>query len=120
MCVLIVEDEALIRDILVEQLRSHGHDICEAQTGDEAAALIENPPKVFTLLITDIHMPGQRDGVEVGRLMRRHHPSVPIIYTTGRSDALAAIGVPGARDAVLPKPYTPSQIIDVARQLLGH
>ena|SRR5689334_2284323 len=120
MCVLIVEDEALIRDILVEQLRSHGHDVCEAQTGDDAAVLIENPPKVFTLLITDIHMPGQRDGVEVGRLMRRHHPSVPIIYTTGRSDALAAIGVPGARDAVVPKPYTPSQIIDVARQLLGH
>jgi len=120
MCVLIVENEALIRDILVEQLCSHGHDVCEAHTGDDAAVLIENPPKVFTLLITDIHMPGQRDGIEVGRLMRRHHPSVPIIYTTGRSDALAAIGVPGSRDAVVPKPYTPSQIIDVVRQLLAH
>jgi DNA-binding response OmpR family regulator len=119
MCVLIVEDEVLIRDILVEKLCSHGHEVCEAHTGDDAAVLIENPPKAFTLLITDIHMPGQRDGVEVGRLMRQHHPSLPIIYTTGRSDTLAAIGPLGPKDAVVLKPYTPTQIMDVVRQLLA-
>jgi CheY-like chemotaxis protein len=78
MCILIVEDEALIRDLLVEALASHGHEVCEAATGDQAVALIENPSKAFTLLITDLHMPGQRDGVEVARLMRQHHPSLPI------------------------------------------
>jgi CheY-like chemotaxis protein len=72
MCVLVVEDEALVRDILVEALSSYGHDVCEASTGDAAAVLIETPPKTFTLLITDIHMPGQRDGIEVARLMRQH------------------------------------------------
>jgi len=120
MCVLIVEDQAMIRGILVEVLTSYGHAVCEAATGDDAAFLIEHPPKTFTLLITDIHMPGQRDGIDVARLVRQHHPSVPIIYTTGRSDALAAIGPPGPREAVVLKPYTPSQIIDVARQLLAH
>jgi CheY-like chemotaxis protein len=120
MCVLVVEDEALVRDILVEALSSYGHDVCEASTGDAAAVLIETPRKPFTLLITDIHMPGQRDGIEVARLMRQHHPSVPIIYTTGRSDALAAIGAPSPRDAVVLKPYTPSQIMNVVRQLFAH
>src|SRR5690348_4399438 len=120
MCVLIVEDEVLIRDILVEGVRSHGHEACEASTGDEAALLIEHPPRAFTLLITDIHMPGQRDGIEVARLMRQHYPAVPIIYTTGRSEALAAIGPLGPRDAVVPKPYAPSQILNVVRQLLAH
>jgi CheY-like chemotaxis protein len=120
MCVLVVEDEVLVRDILVEALTSCGHDVCETSTGDDAAILIENPPKTFTLLITDIHMPGQRDGIDVAHLLRQHHPSLPIIYTTGRSDALAAIGPLGPRDAVVLKPYTPSQIMDVVRQLLAH
>jgi DNA-binding response OmpR family regulator len=120
MCVLIVEDEVLIRDILVEALRSHGHEVCEAQTGDDAAVLIKNPPTAFTLLITDIHIPGQQNGVEIGRLMRQHRPSLPIIYTTGRPDALAAIGPLGPKDAVVLKPFTPTQIVDVVRRLLAH
>jgi CheY-like chemotaxis protein len=120
MCVLVVEDELLIRDVLVEVLTSYGHEVCEASTGDAAALLIEHPPRAFTLLITDIHMPGQRDGIEVARLMRQHYPAVPIIYTTGRSDALAAIGSPSPRDAVVLKPYTPTQIIDVVGQLIAH
>src|SRR5690242_2600895 len=120
MCVLIVEDEVLIQDILVEELRSHGHEVCAAQTGDDAAVLIENAPQAFTLLITDIHMPGQRNGIEVARLMRQHHPSLPVINTTGRSDALAAIGPLGPRDAVVLKPYVPSQIMNVVRRLLAH
>jgi DNA-binding response OmpR family regulator len=120
MCVLIVEDEVLIRDILVEEFRSHGHDVCPVQTGDEAARLVEDPPKDFTLLITDVHLPGQHDGIDVGRLMRRRYPSLPIIYTTGRPDALAKLGSLGPGDAVVLKPYTPSQIMDVVRQLLAH
>ena len=120
MCILVVEDEALIRDLLVEELTFHGYEVCEAQTGDDAACLLENPPTAFTLLITDIHMPGQRDGVEIARLMRQHYPSLPIIYTTGRSDALAAIGPLGSRDAVVLKPYTPTQLLGVIRQLFAH
>jgi len=110
----------LIRDILMEELRSHGHDVYEAPTGDEAARLIEDPPKDFTLLITDVHLPGQHDGIDVGRLMRRRYPSLPIIYTTGRPDALVKLGSLGPRDAVVLKPYTPSQLMDVIRRLLAH
>lgn len=120
MCILVVEDEALIRDILVEALTSHGYEVREADTGDDAALLIKNPPTDFTLLITDIHMPGQRNGIAVGHLMRQRHPSLPIIYTTGRPDALAALGSLGSRETVVLKPYTPTQIMRVVKQFLAH
>jgi DNA-binding response OmpR family regulator len=84
MCILLVDDEDLIREILAYELDFQGFEVCEAETGDQAAALIKNPPKAFSLLITDIHMSGNTNGIEVGRLMRLHHPALPIIYTTGR------------------------------------
>lgn len=119
MCILLVEDEAVIRDILVDELDFQGFDVCEAPTGDHAATLIESPPKRFSILVTDIHMPGQRDGLEVARLMRRHHPGLPIIYTTGRPDILDGVGPLGPKDAVLVKPYTPTSLIRTIRRLLA-
>jgi DNA-binding LytR/AlgR family response regulator len=81
--------------------------------------LIENPPKAFSLLITDIHMPGDRDGIEVARLMRLHHPGLPIIYTTGRPDTLNTIGPLGPKETLVGKPYTSAAIVTVVRRLLG-
>jgi DNA-binding response OmpR family regulator len=119
MCILLVDDEDLIRELLADELTFQGFEVCEAETGDQAAALITNPPKAFSLLITDIHMPGNTNGIEVGRLMRLHHPALPIIYTTGRPDTFAAIGPLGPKEALVAKPYTPTAIVDVARRLLA-
>ncbi len=119
MCILLVEDEELIREIVVDTLDFHGFEVCEAHTGDHATSLIENPPKVFSLLITDIHMPGQRSGIEVARLIRRYHPALPIIYTTGRPDMLNSIKPLGQREAVVLKPYTPNQLVQTVRALLA-
>ena len=119
MCILLVEDEDLIREIVADELDFQGFEVCEARTGDDAAGLIENPPKVFSLLITDIHMPGRRDGIEVARLMRQRHPMLPIIYTTGRPDMLNAPRHLGWREFVLVKPYSPAHLLRMIRQLLA-
>ena len=119
MCILLVEDEAFIREILSDELSFHGHDVCEASSGDQAANLIAKPPKAFSLLITDINMPGQRDGVAVARLIRRHHPDIPIIYMTGRPDAAQVIGALGVREVILIKPFRPAAVIAAVEQLLA-
>jgi len=119
MCILLVEDEDLIRETIADALDYHGFEVSEAHTGDHAARLIENPPKVFSLLITDIHMPGQRTGIEVARLVRQYHPVLPIIYTTGRPDILKSIGPLGEREAVVLKPYTSIQLVRTVRILLA-
>ena len=119
MCVLVVEDEPLIRLIVAEELAEAGLAVCEAEDGTQAAALIRNPPAAFSLLITDIHMPGALDGVAVARLMRARHPLVPIIYTTGRPDVLDAIGRLGEREALVTKPFLPSELLQLARRLIA-
>jgi DNA-binding response OmpR family regulator len=118
MCILLVEDEPLIRAIVADELSFQGFEVCEAETGDQAAALIEHPPTTFSLLITDIHMPGQLNGIGVARLMRRRCPSVPIIYTSGRPDVLNALMPLGPKEVVVPKPFTPSELLGVVHQLL--
>jgi DNA-binding response OmpR family regulator len=119
LCVLIVEDEALIRLIVSEEFVEAGFEVREAVSGDEAVALIQNPPIAFTLLVTDIHMPGKHDGIAVARLMRRHYPLVPVIYISGRPDILNSIGPLGQTEALLAKPFLPSRLLREAHRLLA-
>jgi DNA-binding response OmpR family regulator len=119
MCILLVEDEDLIREMLADELNSQGFEVCKAETGDQAAALIKNPPQALSVLITDIHMPGNMDGIELARIMSLHHPGLPIIYTTGRPDTFDAIGPLGPKEVLVAKPYTPTAIMNVVRPLLA-
>lgn len=51
-----MEDEWLIRTMVAEELAEGGFEVCEAENGDQALALIAHDPAVFALLVTDIHM----------------------------------------------------------------
>ncbi len=103
--------------ILAEVLNDEGFDAVEASTGDEAATLIDGPDG-FHAVVTDTHMPGERDGIAVGRHARRRHPAIPVIYCTGRPDALSGAGPLGHRDVLVRKPYSPSQVVSILRHFL--
>ena len=115
MCILLVEDDALIRLLLSEELVDAGYEVQEAANGTQAAELIRHPPAQYSLLITDIHMPGEMGGIEVAGLLRRTHPDLPIIYTTGRPDV---VGTLGPHDTLVAKPFTPSMLLGVVRRLV--
>lgn len=112
---LIVEDEFLIRLTLSEALQDEGFEVLEATTGDEALAVLRGDCRVG-LLITDIQLPGNLDGRELARQAREGRPELPVIYMTGRPDAMAGISSP--RDVLIAKPYLPSEICAAARQLI--
>ena len=118
MCILLVEDEFLIRLILAEELTEAGFAVHAAEDGEHAMGLIEAWPDAFSLLVTDIHMPGSLDGIEVARRLRERCPDVPVIYMTGRPDVLDGAGRPGGRDMLMPKPFAPSELLAVVRRLL--
>ena len=120
MCILVVEDEDLIRLIVVEELIDRGFEVCEAETGDQAAGIIAAAESVITLLITDVHMPGMLDGFAVANLVRTHYPDAPIIFTTGRPDIAHGAVRLRDRDALMSKPFVPSQLIATVLQLLPH
>ncbi|MBV9783295.1 MAG: response regulator [Acidisphaera sp.] len=115
--ILIVEDEFLIRLTLAEALTDEGFEVSEAASGDEALALLEEEDGI-ELLLTDIQLPGTLDGIGLARAARKRAPDLPVIYVTGRPDALEAAGGSG-RDVFISKPYLPSEVCAAARRLTG-
>jgi len=120
MCILLVEDEPLIRSIMADEFLDAGFRVIEAQDGDEAIAILADPPIRFTLLVTDINMPGEADGMAVAaRLRRDTRGGVPVIFTTGHPESLDRLRAMGGAEHIIPKPYSPAKLVALARQLTG-
>ncbi len=113
MCILVVEDDDLIRLILVEELEDAGFHVRQAATGDEAFAMLQTLDPPLTVLVTDVHMPGTRGGIELAADVNARYPDVPVIFTTGRPDSLRRRGRLGHNDVLVRKPYVPGDIIKV-------
>ena len=80
--VLIVEDEFLIRMDAVDMIRSGGFDVIEAESADEAIAILECRPDI-TIVFTDVQMPGSMDGLKLAAAIRGRWPPVKIVATSG-------------------------------------
>jgi CheY-like chemotaxis protein len=111
--VLVVEDEALLRIIITEELEDAGFKVVEAGDGNSALSILKSNPQI-DLLFTDIRMPGGLSGWDVAEQARRDHPELPVIYATGFSEDALRV-VPGGR--FFKKPYRASAILEAARQL---
>ena len=70
MCIFVVEDDPLIRMILVEELLNAGYEVREAATGDHAMAVFETIRPTPRVLVTDVHMPGRHDGLDLAAHVR--------------------------------------------------
>jgi DNA-binding NtrC family response regulator len=117
--VLLVEDEGLIRLTLAETLEDAGYAVTEAVNGDEARILLDAANQ-FDLLLTDIQMPGSADGVDLAKDFHQRHPNSPVIYMTGRPDMLARVGTLSCSEALLRKPFGPTQMLDALKTLLAN
>ena len=113
MCVLVVEDDALVREMVSEYLTLVGHPVLLARDGDEAIDLIKNPPRRFSVLVTDFHMPGNYHGGDVAAHMLVRHPHVHVFIATGRPDAAKRACRIDLPVTIIEKPYS-------LRTLLGH
>ena len=81
--ILVVEDELLILNLMTDVLEMYGYQVRAFQDADTAWSFIEksqNPPR---LLITDLQMPGEIDGVGLVKRTKANFPEVPIIVSTG-------------------------------------
>lgn len=105
--------------MLVEELQDAGYEVKEAETGDQAVSMLDGIDPPLKILITDIHMPGRMSGIDLAAHVREHLPKVPIIYTTGRPDALNHLHRLEDRQAVVRKPYVPQDVIRQVRTMLA-
>jgi two-component system cell cycle sensor histidine kinase/response regulator CckA len=101
--ILIADDEAALRQAVVQILRSSGYCVLEAQTSTEALEIAQQHSGRLDILLTDIVMPGLR-GAELARRVAHAHPEVQVIYMSGYAEGLEESQLP--ENAVfLQKPF---------------
>ena len=112
--VLVVDDVELVRRLIRRQLELADHRVYEACDGFEALACLAANPSV-ELVITDLRMPNM-DGWELATRLSQRSPRLPVLFMSGFDEHLASDTVMGR---VLPKPFTPEQLDERIRQVLG-
>ncbi|MHB8470876.1 MAG: response regulator transcription factor [Gaiellaceae bacterium] len=113
--VLVVDDEEIVRDVVVRYLRRDGHRTLEAATGGEALRLLE--AELPSLVVLDLMLP-EHDGLEICTWIRERS-DLPVIMLTARgeeSDRIAGLEL-GADDYVT-KPFSPRELSVRVRNLL--
>jgi len=99
--VLVIDDEADVRDLVVDVLMSHGHRITAAAGGREGLARFEAGR--YDVVLTDLGMPDV-DGWEVARAIKSSRGDVPVLLLTGWADAMDPSGATLV-DGILKKPF---------------
>lgn len=112
--ILVIDDEAIIRDLIGAMCLSMGYDCTIASSGDEG--LRKAAEQTFDLVLTDLAMPGI-SGLELARRIRRDNADVPIVLVTGWEASLdraelEQIGI----SEVLAKPFRVEQLADIIKK----
>jgi two-component system chemotaxis response regulator CheY len=114
--VLVVDDDAGLRELIRVSLSLDGYSVREAASADEALAAIEDTAPDLVLL--DVVMPGV-DGWQMLQRMQERHGSIPVIMFSGKVDEQSAADAEqrGA-SGFIGKPFDPQQLIERAKQLV--
>ena len=113
--ILLVEDEAGLRNAACEFLLARGYNILPAASGEEALEIIGQWRTPIHAVLTDLIMPGM-DGVELGKAIQSKHPEVRVLYMSGYHDR--AIEGLRAGAILLRKPCTLQTIANKLREAL--
>ena len=109
--ILVVEDEDVIRDFEVINLKRAGYEVVDVPTGEEAIQVFERNPTHFDVAVLDVMMPGM-DGFEVCRRIRENNSSIGIIMLTAKSLEMDKVnGLMIGADDYVTKPFSPSELV---------
>lgn len=114
--ILVAEDQADIRDLIVLNLRSAGYEV--QAVGDGQAALATQRVRTSDLLVLDLMMPGL-DGLEVCKALRARGQATPILMLTAKSTELdRVLGLELGADDYLTKPFSMAELLARVKALL--
>ncbi len=116
--VLLVEDDAALRDLVTRLLREHGYHVLAARDAADAVALAEGHLETIDLLLVDVVMPGMSGPMLADRLAARH-PALKVLYMSGYTDdALLHRGVMDPQRDLLAKPFSTDTLLRRVREVL--
>ncbi|HEX9463724.1 MAG TPA: response regulator [Alphaproteobacteria bacterium] len=118
--ILIVDDDAAVRDSIAAILGLDGHELAEAADGHQCEREVQR--RTPDLVILDIFMPG-KEGIETIRSLRRWHRDLKILAISGGGDSHLDKSLHYALEfganATLPKPFLPGTLRNIVRALLA-
>ncbi len=117
-CILVVDDEAGLRELAQESLQALGYRILTAGNGLQALARLNEDPAI-ALLFSDVVMPGGLNGYELAEKATASRPSLKVLLTSGyTSKTVAHNGQAHFNADLLSKPYTQAELAQQVRKLL--
>lgn len=111
--ILIVEDDAIVRMLIVDVLEELEFVVLEAADAEEALKVVENNQQTIDLMMTDMGLPGM-SGKELADQVRQLRPALPILFASGYAEN---IDVPAGMQ-VIAKPFSIDQLRDKVKSML--
>jgi two-component system, cell cycle sensor histidine kinase and response regulator CckA len=116
-CVLVAEDEDMVRELALDVLDAHGFDAIGARHGGEALSLFCTHAERIDAVLLDLSMP-VLDGAHVLGEMRKQKPCVRVVLTSGYDSSEAEVADASGSISFLQKPYRAEQLVAQLRRLL--
>jgi CheY-like chemotaxis protein len=113
--IVLVDDDAAVREVTAALLGELGYDVREADSGKAALELLRRDPQIDLVLI-DFAMPGM-NGAELAREVHSIWPRLPVLFVTGFADRATLAGVGEAR--IIGKPFVRNELAEKVRNALA-
>jgi len=111
--ILVVEDDAIVRMLIVDVLEELEFNVREAADAEEALAVVKDADTVIDLMMTDVGLP-EMDGKQLAAKVRELRPTLPILFASGYAEN---IDVPAGMQ-VIAKPFSIDQLRDKVKSML--
>lgn len=116
--ILVVEDEAAVRDVVLKALRARGYEVLEAEGGSEALELLDGYEGEVDLLFTDVVLPGI-GGRELAEQVMARRPGVKVLFMSGYTDdVILHHNLRTADFDLMQKPFTALSLATKVREVL--
>ncbi|QXI31180.1 ATP-binding protein [Pseudomonas vanderleydeniana] len=116
--VLVIDDEAAIRELVGEVLQDMGYEVFEASTPDQALQRVDEIPDL-QLVVTDIILPGHLDGHGVAKAAWAVRPDLKVLFISGLIDASSRVPEQPGNARLLVKPFTIQELQANVEQLMA-
>ena len=117
--VLVVEDEPIVRGLVLRILMKRGHEAIAVDSAEAACQLLEAGAANVKLVLTDFVMPGM-NGLELRAWVQERFPRIPVRIMSGHGDLIPLTpGYAGGREPILAKPFTGAALIEFVNAALA-
>jgi hypothetical protein len=118
--VLLVEDEAAVREFAAAVLQQDGYTLLQAKSGENALEVWKWHGARVDVLVADVVLPGELSGIKLGEHLKAEKPSLKVILATGYGrETLGTMEGGGNQHYLLTKPYTPRSLLKAVHDALA-